>query len=379
MTHSLLLLSRYRRKGPSSRVRHYNFIPALEAAGFRVTVAPFFDDEYLDRFYSGEWRSPLLLLKAYGRRLRQILSARRYDLIWLEKEALPWLPATIERSFLGSRPAVVDFDDAWHLRYADHRSALVRAVLGRKLETIAAHANVVTAGSPALTDWAKSAQAPSVIEMPPTVDLDRYPVLPPPQGPFTIGWIGTPRSEHYLALIAEPLRRLQAAYGTRVRMIGSARDFSLPGVATEHVPWREDTEAIELAACHVGVMPLPDTPWDRGKCGYKAIQFMAAARPVVAAAVGASLSIIVPGQTGFLANSAEDWVSALSGLAADRERAQRLGLAARRSAEMKYSLQRNSARLVEIFLNALASRTASEYRSATSNPEHRGLRTTIDH
>jgi glycosyltransferase involved in cell wall biosynthesis len=355
MTYSVLLLSRYTRKGPSSRVRHYDYLPALEQAGFRVTCAPFLDDEYIERLFGGKSSSPQVLIRAYWRRLRQIAGAQRYDLIWIEKEALPWLPAVLEFAFLRGRPVVIDFDDAWHLRYATHRNPAIRLLLGHKLETGVAKATVVTVGNSMLANWAKSSRAPHVIEMPVTVDVDRYPVLPPPDGPFTIGWIGTPMNDAYLALIAEPLRRLHAAYGARLRVIGGTGRLSLGDVAIDHVPWREDTEAMELARCHVGVMPMRDGPWERGKCGYKVIQYMAAARPAVASAFGASTSIIVHGQTGFLADGTEEWVAALGGLAADRERARRLGLAARQRAEATYSVQCVAPKLIEILRNAVAS------------------------
>jgi glycosyltransferase involved in cell wall biosynthesis len=355
MDFSVLLLSRYERKGPSSRVRHYNYLPALERAGFRVTSAPFLNDEYLEQLYRGERPSPRLLIRAYSRRLRQILTARRYDLIWIEKEALPWLPAAIERPLFGGRAVIIDFDDPWHLRYATHGNAMVRALLGNKLETVAARATAVTAGSPELTEWARSARASRVIDLPPAVDIERYPVLPLPDGPFTVGWIGTPRNEPYLQVIAEPLRRLHQAYGARLRVIGGGH-LSIPGVPIDRIPWREDTEAKELAACHVGVMPLLDGAWERGKCGYKVIQYMAAGRAAVASDVGASKSIIVPGQTGFLAGNAQEWFAALEGLAADRQRAHALGLAARQRAQAMYSLPVSAAKLVEALRAAIAGR-----------------------
>jgi glycosyltransferase involved in cell wall biosynthesis len=145
-------------------------------------------------------------------------------------------------------------------------------------------------------------------------------------------------------------------------LIGGTNRFSLHGVAVDHVPWREDTEAEELARCHVGVMPLRDAPWERGKCGYKVIQYMAAARPAVASAFGASTSIIVPGETGFLADSTEEWVAALGALAADRERTRKLGLAARQRAEAIYSVQCNAPKLVEILRDAIGSRDLDRLR-----------------
>jgi glycosyltransferase involved in cell wall biosynthesis len=355
LTYSILLLSRYEEKGPSSRVRHYNYIPALERAGFRVTIAPLLNNEYLDRRYRGERFSSQVLIKAYWRRLLQLLTARRYALIWIEKEALPWLPAAFERVFFGKRPVVIDFDDPWNLRYATHWNPAVRLVLGHKLETAVAHAKVVTAGSATLAEWAKSSNKSRVIEMPPSVNIERYPVLPPPDGPFTIGWIGTPGNDEYIRLIGEPLRYLQTTYGARLRMIGGSEGFSLPDVSIDQVPWREESEGLELARCHVGIMPLVDGPWERGKCGYKLIQYMAAARPAAASPVGASTSIVVPGKTGFLPSGTEEWIVALSGLASDRERARTVGLAARQRVEAMYSLQLNAPKMVEILQDAVAS------------------------
>jgi glycosyltransferase involved in cell wall biosynthesis len=359
---SILLLSRYERMGPSSRVRHMNFVPELEAAGFEIKVAPFLSDQYLARLYRGEPRDLRLLASAYWARLRQLISAGDFDLIWIEKEVLPWLPAAVENFFLRGRRVVIDFDDAWYLRYAGHSSGIVRALMTNKLNVIAARATAVTAGSAQLSRWLKSAPCARVIEIPPAVDLARYPKVPLPDGPFTVGWIGTPGNEAYLNLIAEPLRAVCAAAGARLRMIGGSRGFSLPGVAIDYVPWHEDTEAVELARCHIGVMPLVDGPWERGKCGFKLIQYMAAGRAAVASPVGAAPSIIVPGQSGLLANSTEDWIAALTGLAADRERAKNFGIAGRQRAEALYSLQINAPKLIAVLKQALAMNVAGEKR-----------------
>ena len=358
MTHSILLLSRYERKGPSSRVRHYNFIPALERAGFHVTIAPLLDDEYLARYFAGERAGPRLITQAYWRRLRQLFMARRYDAIWLEKEALPWLPALCERAFFGGLPLVIDFDDPWHLRYAGHGNAVTRALLGHKFESLIERAAVVTTGNPDLAGWARAYHARRIVQMPPVVDVSRYRVTPLPDGPFTIGWIGTPSNTNYLSVIAEPLRHMHQKFGARLRVIGGQESFSLPGMAIDHIPWSEETEALELSRCHVGVMPLVDGPWERAKSGYKLVQYMAAARPAIASPVGVNSSTIVPGEVGFLANSDAEWISILSGLAENPERARGLGLAARQHVEAKYSLERAAPTLVGIFREAISSRAA---------------------
>jgi glycosyltransferase involved in cell wall biosynthesis len=366
MKHSILLLTRYGRLGPSSRVRHYNYIPALEQAGFNVTIAPLLDDNYLHRFYSGKPRNPAALVKAYWCRVRQLLTAKQYDLVWIEKEALPWSPAVFERGFFGKQPVIIDFDDAWYVRYAKHPSWLVRSVLGRKFEKIVSAAAAVTTGSGALKSWAEKSSASRVAYIPSAINLDRYPLLPLPEGPFTIGWIGTPTSARYLALIADPLRHMQDVWGARVRVIGADR-LHLPGLRIDHVPWREDTEGLELAACHVGIMPLREGPWERGKCGYKIIQYMAAGRPTVASPIGANTSIVAHGQTGLLATSSEEWISALTSLAADREKLIKLGLAARHRAETMYSLQYNAQTLISVFRDALHARHMQSQNEVLEN------------
>ncbi len=355
MSYSLLVLTRYSRKGASSRVRHYDYLPALRRAGFEVTVAPFADDDYVDRLYGGKRLSTIALIKSYESRFRQLIGSKRYDLLWIEKEALPWLPAWLERALLARCTCVVDYDDAWHLRYARHPRALVRYSLGRKLEDLTAGAALVVVGSSVLADWAGSSGARQIVELPSCVDLDHYSVLPLPEGPFTIGWIGTPITAKYLALVAEPIRQLQTNYGARLIAIGVGDDFSLPGVTMERASWSEETEATDLARCHVGIAPLADGAWERGKCGYKLVQYMAAGRATVASPVGANASIVVHGQTGLLAATTQEWIDSLRMLAANPSLSSNFGLNGRRRVEEMYSVQATSSKLVEALREAASS------------------------
>ena len=142
----------------------------------------------------------------------------------------------------------------------------------------------------------------------------------------------------YLEQLRPALRELAAQISFRVILIGAAPG-SLPGLPVEHVVWSPETEAAELARCDVGLMPLPDLPWERGKCGYKLIQYMASALPVVASPVGANREIVVPGETGFLAETDADWIASLSRLAQDPELRRRMGAAGRRRVTEHYSLE----------------------------------------
>ncbi|CAO3439905.1 glycosyltransferase family 4 protein [Azospirillum doebereinerae] len=343
---SVLLLSRYDRLGASSRLRFLDFLPTLRAAGIAVTPAPLFDDAYLRDLYAGRRPDMRRIASLYARRLKTLLDARRFDLVWLEKEALPWLPAWAETALLGRVPYVMDLDDAWFHRYGRHRSGMVRGLLGGKLEALARGARLILAGSPYLAEWAQHSGAPDVRMMPTVIDLDRYPTPSPAPGgqPLTIGWMGSSTTARYLERVGGALARLKGA--TRLRVVGGGA-LALPGVEVETRPWREEDEARELAGFDIGIMPLPDEPWERGKCGYKLIQYMAAGRPVVASPVGVNTTLVQDGVNGFLAADEAGWVAALRRLAEDGALRNRMGAEGRRMVEERYSLQAVTPRLIQ--------------------------------
>lgn len=352
---SVLLLSRYDRLGASSRLRFLDFLPALDAAGLRVTAAPLFGDSYLHDLYAGRRQSPAKLAAAYARRVGRMLGAGRFDLVWLEKEALPWLPAGFERALLGRVPYVMDLDDAWFHRYGRHRSALVRGLLGRKLETLARHARLVVAGNEHLAGWARDSGARAVTLIPTVIDLDRYPppARPAEGRPFTIGWMGSPSSAPYLAQAGEALATLGG--DARLLLVG-AHGAEPPDLAAR-IPvlnerWSEERETALLARFDVGIMPLLDGPWERGKCGYKLIQYMAAGLPVVASPVGVNTTLVREGENGFLAADPAQWARAFARLAADPGLRARMGAAGRRLVEERYCLQAVAPLLAETLMGA---------------------------
>ncbi len=355
----VLLLSRYGRKGPSSRMRHDQFLPRLAADGIAVDSAPFFPDAYLDALYAGRrWPLPKVA-GCYARRVAALLGARRHDLLWIEKETLPWLPYAVERTLLAlAPPYVVDFDDAWFHHYDRHRSPLVRRLLGDKLDRLMRGAALVTAGNPYLAERAERAGARRVAILPTVVDLDRYPVQAGPArtgpartGPLRVGWIGSPATAGYLDRLAGPLTRLTAEGLIRPVLIG-AGDAALPGLDAERIPWTEAGETAALNSLDAGIMPLLDNPWERGKCGYKLIQYMACAKPTVASPVGVNPAIVADGVTGLLADDPGAWETALRTLAADPDRCRRMGEAGRARVERAYSLQAVAPRLAALLRSA---------------------------
>ena len=349
MTGDILLLSRYERQGASSRVRSYQFLDAFEAAGLRVDVCPLFDDDYVRRRHDPAGPPIAAVMRAYARRLRDLASARGHPVVWVEYEVLPWLPFAAESWLYAHRPVVVDYDDAIFHRYDSHASASVRRVLGRKIDRIMAAARIVVAGNDYLAERARAAGARQVEILPSVVDPARYSARATfDAGGMVVGWIGSPATTPHLASVAPALASLRDLPGLRVETIGAA-PFAVEGVAVSQRPWSEAAEAADIARFDVGIMPLPDDPWSRGKCGYKLIQYMASGLPVVASPVGANRRIVEHGVNGFLAGDLATWSRSLRTLHGDPALRARFGAAGRARVVAHYSRDVVAPRLVALF------------------------------
>ncbi|CAG2146160.1 hypothetical protein LMG31506_03338 [Cupriavidus yeoncheonensis] len=353
----VLALTRYGRLGASSRLRGLQFLPWFERAGLSTTVQPLLPDAVLSKRYARSRYGITALLGSYARRLLALAGQRDFDLIWIEKEALPWLPAWLERALLKGIPYVLDYDDAQFHVYDLHRSNLVRRVYGGRLDALMSGARLVVAGNEYLAERARRAGADWVEIIPTVIDLNRYGIRPRPStggsAPLRIVWIGSPSTVRYLDGLRTALASLADRHRFVLRVIGS--EFVAPGVEVECVPWTEETEAASIGDCDIGIMPLMDTPWERGKCGYKLIQYMACGLPVVASPVGVNQEIVQDGVNGFLAHSEADWVAKLSHLLESTERRHRMGSAGRGMVEQCYCVQMVGPRMAAMLSQAAAS------------------------
>ena len=346
----VLLLARYGRLGASSRMRTYQYLPTLTASGIRVTEAPLFGDSYVLSLQNGAIVFSEVV-RAYIKRLQAVLTSTRYDLLWIEKEALPWIPAWIEQLVLpGGVPYVIDYDDAVFHYYDQHRYRAVRAVLANKHLEIIRRAALVVAGNEYLADYARAAGAGQVEVIPTVVDLRRYDLesrraengneIP------TIGWIGQRSTAGFLGPLVPLFERLLRDGTARIVAIGiNAESLGLP---MRSVGWAEETEAQSLSTVDIGIMPLVDGPFERGKCGYKLIQYMASGIPVVASPVGVNSQIVEHGINGFLATTVEKWEQALRALLEDASLRKRMGAAGRAKVEREYCIQVTAPKLVQL-------------------------------
>ena len=353
----VLALTKYGRLGASSRMRSLQYAPWFRQAGLEVTAQSLISDELLAaRYQHGNYG--FSLLRAYADRLRALMARQQFDLVWIEKEALPWWPLWLELALLRGVPYVLDYDDAIFHNYDQHPNSWVRSVFGRRLDGLMARAALVVGGNNYLAQRARDSGARWVEVLPTVIDLTRYPSKPPDSttaymplmatvGLPRIVWIGSPSTVRYLQLIREPLQALAARQPFVLRVIGGGA-MDLPGVQVEVLPWAEATEVESISDCQVGVMPLLDSLWERGKCGYKLIQYMACGLPVVASGVGVNPEIVRNGENGFLADTPPEWVNALGNLLSDSALRMQMGAMGRQRVENEYCIQKTGPRMAQL-------------------------------
>lgn len=335
------------------------FLPALNAAGIESEVASFFDDAYLKGVYADQ-KHGAQTLKYFKQRVTRMLRGPKPDVIWLEKELMPWLPWFVERALLPRGvPVVSDYDDAVFHRYDRHEKSVVRSILGSKIGRVMAASDIVFAGNPYLAGYAQAAGAKHVQVIPTVVDVSEYAIRIDLNKtlPSSVGWIGTPETWRGFARpyykVLEPTIE---AHDAVFRAVGA--DLSPSKVDhLEIIPWSESTEVSLIQSMDIGIMPLPDTPWSRGKCGYKLIQYMACGVPVIASPVGVNTDIVDHGVNGFLASTETEWADAVKTLLSNKDLRQEMGRAGRAKVEKHYSHQVYGSKVADLLLSAAHDQT----------------------
>lgn len=365
----VVAFTKYGAEAASTRQRLLQYLPALGAAGIDVEWHPLLGDDYVRGLTRGARSPKAAIARRYVDRMRQLVRVRGADLIWVYAELFPYLPAMFERlAFAARAPVVYDFDDAFFHQYDEARRPLVRRMLAGKLEPLLRGAAACACGNAYLRDYADRFCDRTVI-LPTVVDTDAYRPAPAERGGApVIGWIGTPSTWAYVRPVLPLLAALAAERGIRVSVVGAgaaAEADRFDGL--DLVDWREETEVAEVQRMDVGIMPLPDEAWARGKSGYKLVQYMACGLPVVASPVGVNADIVMQGETGFLARTPAEWRDALAALLDDAALRRRMGDAGRRRAEARYSLGHCAPRMVDLLRASAGMPVVSRNGASGSN------------
>jgi glycosyltransferase involved in cell wall biosynthesis len=342
---------------PSQRYRLEQWEPLLRERGVEITYEAFEDEDLHAFLYKPGMIGKKLQLVTRGlsRRMSLVRKAKGYDLVYILREAALLGPPLFERLIHQQRvPIVFDFDDAVFVSYRSPSNGYLSYLkFASKTKTICRIASHVMAGNPYLAEYARQVND-RVTVIPTTIDTEKYRVSSQKEssGPPVIGWTGSYSTVQHLDTLRGALKKLAERESFQLRVIGTP-SYQCPPIDVEAMPWRADTELRDLSAIDIGVMPLPDDKWSKGKCGLKALQFMALGIPTICSPVGVNTDIIQDDQNGFLASTEDEWVEKLSRLLRSRELRQRLGQAGRATIEQKYSAITQTPRVYEIFKSVL--------------------------
>ncbi|MEP6819471.1 MAG: glycosyltransferase family 4 protein [bacterium] len=350
---------------PGQRYRIEQWEPLLRKRGVEITYAPFESEELHALLYkTGNLGQKLsLVAKGIARRFSHMSSIRDYDVVYVFREAAllgpPFFERWIHRSFV---PMVFDFDDAVFVSYRSpsngYLSYLKFASKTRSICRMSAH---VMAGNRYLADYARQVNEHVTI-VPTTIDTEKYTVSEKrtESDVPTIGWTGSFSTVQHLDTLRPALQKLARQNRFRLRVIGTPA-YELEGVEVEAMKWQSATELKDLNAIDIGIMPLPDDAWSKGKCALKALQFMALGIPTVCSPVGVNTEIIQDGENGFIANSETDWVEKLRRLLHSAQRRNEIGRAGRATVETKYSANVQAPRVFDLLKSVV--RDAGRQRS----------------
>jgi glycosyltransferase involved in cell wall biosynthesis len=335
----------------SHRVRLAQYRKGLAEAGIDLTIHSLLGNEYLQsRFHS--LPTPVLpVLDAYFDRIKILFGKQRFDIAIVHCELFPFFPWRVEHTAL-KIPFIYDFDDAYYLRYRVGNLAWLNPILGRKFDHALRCADAITAGSEHLAIWARLFNK-NVTVLPSVVDTARFAPDPSLKNPtFTIGWLGSPSTAKYLQYLTVPLETLGQDRRVRLLVIGGKAP-PIKGVEILEFPWSESTEVQHINSFDVGIMPLPDDEWARGKCAFKLVQYMACGVPVVASRVGSNIDLVTK-DCGFLVSTPDGWVDAIRQLCDQPLMRQRMGESSRKRVIASYSLGSNLPLLANVIHKVVA-------------------------
>jgi glycosyltransferase involved in cell wall biosynthesis len=354
---SILFIAPHPIEGPSTRFRVCQFLPALEAAGYTCELRPFLSSRLAPLAYGPGLASKVgVTAWGFAKRVTDIARASGADLVYVLREAFPIGPGVFER-LMGAACGnlVFDFDDAIWAPATNFDNPLDRLRDWSRPANVIRNARRTVVGSEYLAKYARRhAQDPArVVVIPTVVDTARFSPRPRAHSAeCVIGWIGTPRNTVYVQSIWPCLLEAwRLARRLRFVFVG-AEPFDVGEAPVRFERWRLSDEVAAVQNFDIGIMPLPDDEQTRGKCGFKIIQYMACGIPAIASPVGANCEVLRDGETGFLANSPQQWIGALLNLVADPALRERMGVAGRERAVSRYSLAAMTGRFVETIESA---------------------------
>lgn len=350
----ILFLVPYPSEGPSNRYRVEQYLPYLRNNGIRYSLRNFWSEPAYKILYKKGYFSKKTFFFIWGTivRILDILCIFRYDLVFIHRESYPVGGAFFETILtLLKKPFIFDFDDAIFLPASSVSNSFVERFRNTaKIAKIIKRSRHVMAGNSYLADFALRFNK-SVCVIPTSIDTENYhPLTKALAEKVIIGWMGSTTTLSFVYMMEDVFRRLSEKFNNlEFRVVGGK--FYLPGLNNiSSAPWSYEEEKNALAAFDIGIMPMPNNVWTRGKCGFKAILYMSSGIPCVCSEVGMNKEIIVDGINGYLANTEDEWVEKLSLLIVSPQLRDKIGAAGRKTIEDKYSVRVNAPKFIEVLV-----------------------------
>lgn len=341
-------------KAPSQRFRFEQYFQILSEAGYSYTIAPFLDESTWSILYqSGQTvRKAIGILKGFFRRVLLLFKTRDYDFVFIHREATPIGPPWFEWfvSKVLKKRIIYDFDDAiWIPNTSEANSIVAGIKWHQKVAQICSWAYKISCGNSYLQSYAKHYNSNSIV-IPTTIDTIGHhnKIKQQIMEQVVIGWTGTHSTMKYLEPLVPVLQELEQKYSFKFLVISNNEPtFDLKSLV--YIPWNKETEIEDLAKMNIGIMPLLNDQWAKGKCAFKALQYMALGIPAVVSPVGMNSEVVEQGLNGFICDSALEWTNALEELLINTTRRIQMGKAARHKVESTYSVTANRRNFLELF------------------------------
>lgn len=353
MTKILFIAQHRPQRSPAQRFRFEQYLSFLREQG-KVCEFSFLLDAEADKvFYAPGhfFKKAFILWKAFGKRWRDLRRANSFDYIFIQREAFMLGTSYFEKKFSQTKAKVIfDFDDSiWLHNISAGNKRLAFLKNAEKTAQIIKLSDTVVAGNGYLKQYALRYN-PNVTIIPTTIDTEEYKPDKKPNSKICIGWSGSITTIQHFELAIPFLEKIQEKYADQIeiKVIGDGNyrhnELNIQGIA-----WKKETELQELNAIDIGIMPLPDDEWAKGKCGLKGLQYMALEIPTILSPVGVNSEIIQHGKNGFLATTNEEWFSCIEQLIESKELRTQIGKLARQTVVDSYSVISQRERYAALF------------------------------
>ena len=344
---------KYSSKAASSRYRVYSYLSYYKEAGLKFSVHPLLGDWYVDNLWRHQSKFLILprLIYEYIIRVINILLIKKTTIVYIGADLLPFFPPILEW-YLHERGVVyiLDLDDAIFHRYDDNRHGIVRSLYGNKYRYVTKWASAIICGSGYLVDYCKKWNN-QVYLIPTSIDENKYNIVEKDseQKKLVVGWIGSPETSKYVLSIIPVIKELQKIVEFEFHLIGFDKIYEdkLHGCDYKIIQWNSDTEVNDLSTFSIGIMPLDDSPFSRGKCAFKLIQYMAVGIPTVSTPMQSNIEID-KGCGNYFASTPDEWKSCLLELLTDEGLRLQIGEKNKIVCDNNYTIQHNYSKYLGI-------------------------------